>query len=94
MNDCIRLGRLHGTSNRYRIEPIRNERLAAELSDEMSSFLPPRCAHDLMPGGHQSWKKISADGAGGAGYEDPHALVLRKAVAPQVALKLAEGSAA
>jgi hypothetical protein len=77
MNDCVRLGRLYGTPHRFRIEPIRNERLAAELPDEMSSFLRPRCAHDLMPGSHQSWKKVSTDGARGTGYEDPHALVLR-----------------
>jgi hypothetical protein len=66
MNDCVRLGGLHGTPHRCGIEPIRNECLAAELPDEMSSFLRPRCAHDLMPGSHQSWKKVSAEGAGGA----------------------------
>jgi hypothetical protein len=47
MNDCVRLGGLHGTPHSCRIEAIRNERLAAELPDEMSSFLRPRCAHDL-----------------------------------------------
>jgi hypothetical protein len=61
----------------------RSSQTGAELPDERNLCLSPRRAHHLVSGGNQSWKKVSAYGAGGTGYENPHARVLRTSLLPQ-----------
>ena len=91
MNNRVRPGGLHGTLYRASVEPVCDERLAAELPDERSLCLSPRRAHDLVSGGNQSWKKVSAYGAGGTGYENPHARVLRTSLLRQGAGRRVQG---
>jgi hypothetical protein len=72
VDDRVRLGKIYGAPHCCGIEPIRDECFGTELPDKSNPLLGARGAHNVMSGGNQPWKKVSAYGAGSAGYEDPH----------------------